>query len=128
MLISPTWVRTPLNKIPLVVILPVIIIVVIISFIIIILVCICLLFTRYKKTLSLYDDVITTKVDPPISTNPLYVPTSNNPTDNNGSSGTGLYMEINDAYKSVLPPAVNIEENPAYGRYDYDYIKHSTAV
>ena len=85
--------------------------------------CVCLLFTRYKKTLSLYDDdVITTKVDPLTSTNPSYVPTSNNPTDNNDSSGTGLYMEINGAYKSVLPPAVNIDENPAYGKLDYDYI------
>ena len=81
----------------------------------------CLLFTRYKKTLSLYD-VITTKVDPPISTNPSYVPTSNNPTDNNGNSGTGIYIDINEAFKSVLPPAVNIDENPAYGKLDYDYI------
>ena len=62
-------------------------------------VCICLLFTRYKKTLSLYDDDgITTKDNPLTSTNPSYVPTSNNPIDNNGSSGTGLYMEINGAY------------------------------
>ena len=119
MLISPTWIRTHPNKIPLVVILSIIIIV---PFIIIILVCVCLLFTRYKKTLSLYDDVITTKVDPLTSTNPSYVPTSNNPTDNNGSSGTGLYMEINGAYKSVLPPAATIDENPAYGKLDYDYI------
>ena len=76
----------------------------------------CLLFTRYKKTLSLYDDVITTKVDPLTSTNLSYVPTSNNPTDNNGSSGTGLYMDINEAYKCILPPVINIEENPAYGK------------
>ena len=110
-----------------VVILPIIIIVVIIPFIIIILVCIYLLFTRYKKTLSLYD-VITTKIDPLNSTNPLYVPISNNPTDNDGSSGTGLYMDINDAYKSILPPAVNIDENPAYGRHDYDYIYDITTL
>ena len=83
---------------------------------------ICLLFTRYKKTVSLYDDVITTKVDPPTSTNPSYVPTSNNLTNNDGSNGTRLYMDINGAYESVLPPAVNIEENPAYGKFDYDYI------
>ena len=42
--------------------------------------------------------------------------------DNNGSSGTGLYMEINGAYKSDQPPAVNINENPAYEKLDYDYI------
>ena len=81
-----------------------------------------ILFTRYKKILSLYDDVITTKIDPLNSTNPSYVPTSNNPTDNDGSSGTGLYMEINGAYKSVLPSAVTIDESPAYGKLDYDYI------
>ena len=40
----------------------------------------------------------------------------------NGSSGTGLYMEINGAYMSVLPPAVNFNGNPACGRHDYDYI------
>ena len=88
--------------------------------------CVCLLFTRYKKTLSLYDAVITTNVDPPTSTNPSYVPTSNNPTDNDGSSGTGLYMDINRTYKSVLPPAVKMNENPAYGRHDYDYIDDIT--
>ena len=84
-------------------------------------VCICLLFTRYKKTVSLYDDVVTTKVVP-FTSNPSYVPTSNSLTNDDGSNGTGLYMEINGTYKSVLPPAVNIEENPAYGKFDYDYI------
>ena len=97
-----------------------IIMVVIISLVIIILV--CLLFTRYKKTLSLYDDVITTTDDPPTSTNPSYVPTSNNLTNNDDSSGTGLYMDINGAYESVLPPVINIEKNPAYGKCDDDYI------
>ena len=111
-----------------VVLLSIIIIVVIISFIIIILVCVCLLFTRYKKTVSLYDDVITTKVHPPTSTNPSYVPTSNNPTDNDGSNVTGLYMEISGSYKNVLPPAVNIDENPAYGKLDYDYIYDSITL
>ena len=104
------------------VVLSCIIIVVIIFLIIIILVCICLLFTRYKKTLSLYDDVITTTDDPPTSTNPSYVPTSNNLTNNDGSSGTGLYMDINGAYEGVLPPVINIEKNPAYGKCDDDYI------
>ena len=84
--------------------------------------CICLLFTRYKKTASLYDDIIITKVDPPTSTNPSCVPTSNNLTNNDGSNGIGLYMDINGTYESFLPPAVNIEENPAYGKCDYDYI------
>ena len=31
-------------------------------------------------------------------------------------------MDINGVYKSFLSPAVNIEENPAYGKLDYDYI------
>ena len=79
--------------------------------------CICLLFTRYKKTVSLYDDVITTKVDPPTSTNSSYVP---NITDNDDFDG--IYMDINNSYKTVLPPTININENPAYGKFDYDYI------
>ena len=41
---------------------------------------------------------------------------------NNGISGTGLYLEINGAYKSDLPPAVSINENTAYEKFDYDYI------
>ena len=89
--------------------------------------CVYLLFTRYKKTLSLYNDVINTKVHLPTSTNPSYVPTSNSPTVNDDSSGTGLYMEINGVYKSVLTPAVNIDENPAYEKPDYDYIYDSIA-
>ena len=56
------------------VVLPSIIIVIIIPFIIIILVCVCLLFTRYKKILSLNDDIVTTTVDPVPSTNPSYIP------------------------------------------------------
>ena len=75
-----------------------------------------LLFTTYKKTLSLYDDVITTNVDP-YTSNPSYV---NNNTDNNDFAG--IYMGNNDTYKSALPLAVNIDENSAYGKLDYDYI------
>ena len=83
--------------------------------------CVCLLFTRYKKTVSLYDDVINTKAVP-YTSNPSYVPTSNNLTNDDGSNGAGLYMEINGTYKSVLPPVINIEENPAYGKFDCDYV------
>ena len=116
-------VKTHPNKIPLVVILLIIIIIVIISLIIIILVCVCvcLLFTRYKKTLSLYD-VITTKVDR-YTSNPSYV---TNDTDNDDFAS--MYMDINDVYKSALPPAVNIDENPAYGKLDYDYIYDITTL
>ena len=70
-----------------VLILPIIIIVVI-TFFIIILECLCLLFTRYKNTLSLYDDVITTTVDP-FTSSPLYVSYI---TDNDDF--TGLYTYI----------------------------------
>ena len=93
-----------------VVILPSIIIIVIISLIIITLVCICLLFTRNKKTVSLYDDVITTKAVL-YTSNPSYV---TNITDNDDFDG--IYMDINNSYKTVLPPSVNIDENPAYGK------------
>ena len=102
------------------VVLPSIIIVVIISLIIIILVCICLLFTRYKKTVSLNDDVITT-VDPVTSTNPSYIPA--NTIGYSYVSDTGIYMDINESYKNVLPPTVKIEKNPAYGKgLNDDYI------
>ena len=102
-------------------VLPSIIIVVIIPFIIIILVCICLLFTRYKKTLSLNDDVVTTTVDPVTSTNPSYIPA--NTIDYSYVSDTGIYMDINESYKNVLSPTVKIEENPAYGKeLNDDYI------
>ena len=47
------------------------------SLIIIILVSICLLFTRYKKTLSLYDAGIITTYNP-FTSNPSYVPNINN--------------------------------------------------
>ena len=82
--------------------------------------CICLLFTRFKKTVSLYDDVINTKAVP-YASNPSYV---TNITNNNDYAG--IYMDINDAYKTALPTTFNIEDNPAYGRHDYDYIYDST--
>ena len=103
------------------VVLPGIIIVVIIPFIIIILVCVCVLFTRYSKTISLNDDVITTTVDPVTSTNPSYIPANN--TDYYYVNDTGLYMDINESYKDVLPPTVKTEANPAYGKgINDDYI------
>ena len=103
------------------VVLPGIVIVVIIPFNIIILVCVCLLFTRYKKTLSLNDDFVTTTVDPVTSTNPSYIPA--NTTDYDYVSDTGLYMDINESYKNVLPPTVRTEENPAYGKgLNDDYV------
>ena len=83
--------------------------------------CVCLLFSRYKKTLSLYDDVITTTVDPVTSTNPSRIPA--NTTDYDYVSDNGLYMDINESYRNVLPPAVKTEENPAYGKgLNDDYI------
>ena len=91
--------------------------------------CVCLLFTRYKKTPSLYDDVVAMKIDR-YTSNPSYVtkvvPYTSNPSyvtnDTDNDDFAGIYMDINDAYKSALPPAVNTDENPAYGRNDYDYI------
>ena len=47
------------------------------SLIIIILVSICLLFTRYKTILSLYDDVIIITYNP-FTSHPSYVPNINN--------------------------------------------------
>ena len=103
------------------IVLPGIIIVVIIPFIVIILVCACLLFTRYKKTLLLNDDVVTTTLDLVTSTNPSYIPA--NTIDYDYISDTGLYMDINESYKNVLPPTVKTKENPAYGKgLNNDYI------
>ena len=66
--------------------------------------------------LSLHDNIITTTVDP-FTSNPSYVPsiTNNNDFD-------CIYMDINDSYKNILLPTINIDENPAYGKLDFDDI------